>query len=271
MLSSIELPARGIVPYKYIVLPQLFTSDTWVEAVEIRPTNKKVLHHANLGFYQFGGDVKSANFITGEVPGGDPMDLGPGTAVKIPAGSVLGLQIHYVPTGEATEDRISVGLRFPREVVKRQLRHHEIADHRFEIPPGAPAYPVTATRTFDVDAVGIGMYVHMHLRGRDMRFDAHYPGGKSETLLLVPNYSFDWQMAYRWKPGAQVFPKGSSVECLAHFDNSRFNPWNPDPSKTVTFGQETTDEMMYGFLFYVAQDEDLNLKIDPRTGQVAAR
>lgn len=270
MLSSIALPAHGVVPYKYVVLPHVFTSDTWVEAVEIRPTNKKALHHANLGFYQFGGDVKAANFITGEVPGGDPMDLGAGTAVKIPAGSVLGLQIHYVPTGTATEDRISVGLRFPRQTVQRQLRHHEIANQRFAIPAFAPAFPVQAERTFDVDAIGIGMYVHMHLRGRDMRFDAHYPSGANETLLFVPNYSFDWQMAYRWNKGAQLFPKGTSVACLAHFDNSRFNPWNPDPSKVVTFGQETTDEMMYGFLFYVARDEALNLKIDPQTGQVVA-
>lgn len=268
MLTSTSIPARGIVPYQYVVLPQIFASDTWVEAVEIRPTNKPVLHHANLGFYQFGGDVKTANFITGEVPGGDPMDLGAGTAVKIPAGSVLGLQIHYVPTGTTTEDRISVGLRFPRERVKRELHHHEIANHRFAIPPLAPAYPVQASRTFDFDAVGIGMYVHMHLRGRDMRFDARYPDGKQETLLLVPNFSFDWQMAYRWKKDAQVFPKGTRVDCLAHFDNSRFNPWNPDAEKTVTFGQETTDEMMYGFLFYVAKDEDLNLEIDPRNGHV---
>jgi hypothetical protein len=271
MVSPIQLPATGIVPYKYVVLPHVFLRETWIEAVEIRPSNRKALHHANLGWYQIGGDVKTANFITGEVPGGDPMDLEPGTAVKIPGGSVIGLQIHYVTTGEATEDLISVGLRFPREAVRKQLRHHEVMTTRFAIPPETPAFLVKAKRTFDVDAVGIGMYVHMHLRGRDMRFTARATDGKEETLLFVPSYNFDWQMAYRWKKGARLFEKGTTVECLAHFDNSRFNPWNPDPTKTVKYGQETTDEMMYGFLFYVGRDEDLNLKVNPLTGQALAR
>src|SRR5439155_22598678 len=86
-----------------------------------------------------------------------------------------------------------------------------------------------------------------------------------------PHTTFDWQQPYRWRSGARVFPKGSSVECLAHFDNSMFKPWNPDPSKAVKFGQETTDEMMYGFLFYVARDEDLNLRIDPASGHAITR
>lgn len=266
--ERIELPASGSLPYRYVVLPHVFARDTWIERIEIRPTNPRVLHHANLAFYTVGGDIRSANFLTGQVPGGDPLDLGAGTAARIPAGSLLGLQIHHVPIGVATEDVIEVGLRFPRTVVERRMRHFEVADTRFAIPPFAPAHPVSARETFDVDAIGIGMFVHMHLRGRDMRFDAHWPDGSSETLLLVPNYDFNWQMAYRWKPLAQVFPKGTVVECLAHFDNSRFNPWNPDPGRRVTFGQETTDEMMYGFLFYVARDERLGLGIDPSDGTV---
>ncbi|MBL8859770.1 MAG: redoxin domain-containing protein [Planctomycetes bacterium] len=266
----IDLPASGTVPYRYVVLPHVFTRDTWVEAVEIRPSNPQALHHANLGFYTLGGDIKESNFITGQVPGGAPMDLAAGTAVLIPGGSVIGLQIHHVPTGVVSQDRIEVGLRYPRGVVRQRVRHFEIADRRFAIPPFAPAHPVRARRVFTADSVGIGMFVHMHLRGRDMRFDARYPDGRNETLLLVPNYDFNWQTAYRWKAGAQVFPRGTVVECLAHFDNSRFNTWNPDPSKTVTFGQETVDEMMYGFLFYVERDEDLALAIDPATGGVVS-
>ncbi|MDZ4774465.1 MAG: redoxin family protein [Planctomycetota bacterium] len=269
--EAIRVRASGTVPYRYVVLPHLFTRDTWVERVEIRPSDPRVLHHANLGFYTLGGDVKAANFITGQVPGGDPMDLGVGTAALIPAGSVLGLQVHHVPYGVATEDVIQVGLRFPRDVVRKRMRHHEIADMRFAIPPFAPAHPVRATRTFAEDSVGIGMFVHMHLRGRDMRYDARFPDGHNETLLLVPNYDFNWQTAYRWRKDAMLFPKGTTVECLAHFDNSAFNPWNPEPEKRVTFGQETTDEMMYGFLFYVHQNEDLELAIDPSNGGVIER
>ncbi len=269
--ETMKIEASGTVPYRYVVLPHVFTRDTWIEAVEIRPSDPRVLHHANLGFYTLGGDIQAANFITGQVPGGEAMDLGPGTAALVPAGSVLGLQVHHVPYGVATEDAIDVGLRFPRDVVKRRMRHHEVADMRFAIPPFAPAHPVTAKRVFEADAIGIGMFVHMHLRGRDMRYEAHHPDGRKETLLLVPNYDFNWQMAYRWKQDAMLFSKGTEIECVAHFDNSAFNPWNPDPSKRVTFGQETVDEMMYGFLFYVYANEDLGLRIDPASGSVVER
>jgi hypothetical protein len=261
-----EIPATGRVPYRYVILPHVFLRDTWVSSVEIRPENPRVVHHANLGFWKIGSDWSASNFVTGHVPGGDPLRLEAGVALCIPGGSVLGLQVHYVPTGVPERDRVTVGLGFPRGRVEQRLRHHQIANTRFEIPPEAPAHLVRAARRFDVDSVGIGMFVHMHLRGRDMDFVARYPDGRDETLLVVPNYSFDWQTAYVWRPGAQQFPAGTRVECRAHFDNSRFNPFNPDPSRAVRFGQETTDEMMYGFLFYVARDERLGLTIDPRNG-----
>ncbi len=265
-----EIPATGRVPYRYVILPHIFVRDTWVAAVEIAPSNPRVVHHANLAYWKIGSDWKSSSFVTGHVPGGDPMLLDAGVALLIPAGSVLGLQVHYVATGTVERDRISVGLRFPREIVQQSLRHHQIADTRFEIPAEAPAHLVKASRKFEADSVGIGMFVHMHLRGRDMQFTARYPDAREETLLLVPNYSFDWQTAYVWPRGMQQFPAGTRVECRAHFDNSRFNPFNPDPTRAVRFGQETTDEMMYGFLFYVHQGERLGLRIDPRDGRVLA-
>ncbi|MBI5365235.1 MAG: redoxin domain-containing protein, partial [Planctomycetes bacterium] len=269
--ASTKLPAHGVVPYKYLILPHVFAADTWVEAVEIRPSNRRVVHHANLAWYQIGGEFRTDNFITGEVPGGDAMDLGPGTAFCIPKGSVLGLQAHYVTTGVEEEDRISVALRFPRATVQRRLRHVAVADTRFTIPPEAPAHRVTAERALDVDADGVGMFVHMHYRGRDMRFEAESPGAAARTLLLVPNYHFDWQLAYPWKPGAERFAKGTVIRCTAHYDNSPFNPFNPDPKRAVRFGEETTDEMLYGFFFYTARGEALGLDVDPATGVVRAR
>jgi hypothetical protein len=110
------------------------------------------------------------------------------------------------------------------------------------------------------------MFAHMHLRGKDMTFRAIEPDGRVETLLSIPNYHYDWQQNYRWKPGTKTFPAGTKIEVTAHFDNSPFNPFNPDSSKTVRFGQQTVDEMMYGFFFYTDRDEDLNLQVDPRTG-----
>jgi hypothetical protein len=115
------------------------------------------------------------------------------------------------------------------------------------------------------------MFAHMHLRGRDVAFSAHHPDGRVETLLLIPNYNFDWQHSYRWAPGSKVLPRGTTLEVVAHFDNSAFNPYNPDPRATVGEGRQTRQEMMYGFVFFTRADEDLGLQIDPRSGGVLPR
>jgi mono/diheme cytochrome c family protein len=270
MKSPVRLPAEGPIPYQYFLLPYRFEHDTWIEAVEIKPDNERSLHHCNLARVKLGEKFSQDGFVTGYVPGGDPLVMDPGVAVRMPAGTVLALQAHYVATGEPEQDRIRVGLRFPRVKVDKEMQVAICADFRFAIPPGAMAHPVRAQRTLRDDAVGIGLFVHMHLRGRDMTAVAKTPDGAEQTLLQVPNYNFDWQQSYRWAKGAMTFPRGTRIEALAHFDNSRWNPFNPDPTATVRFGQETTDEMMYLFLFWYAQREQLGLSIDPANGQVVA-
>jgi len=217
----------------------------------------------------FGGltaGFSEANFITGMVPGGSPMWLDNDTAFRIPRGSILVLQIHYVATGKEEKCRVHVGLRYPREIVQKRLRHMQITNNRFAILPGAPAHKVTASRVLECDADGVGLFSHMHLRGKDMTFIAHHPGGSSETLLIIPNYSFSWQIPYQWVPRSKKLPKGTRMECIAHYDNSPFNPYNPNPLATVRHGPQTYHEMMFGFFFYTDAGERLGLKIDPKTG-----
>jgi len=179
---------------------------------------------------------------------------------------VIGLQIHYTTTGKPEKNRMSVGLKFPRAVVHQQLHHQQVTTSKFAIPPGASAHEVKSIRTIPFDATGIGMFSHMHLRGKDMTFISHPPEGEAETLLAIPNYHYDWQQNYRWQPGKKKFAKGTKIEVIAHFDNSRFNPFNPDADATVKHGAQTFEEMMFGFFFYTADGEDLNLKVDPKTG-----
>ena len=174
-------------------------------------------------------------------------------------------------TGGGETDRISVGCAsraYPRAAAHAPRRD---GDLRFAIPPGADAHPVRAARTLDRDATGSGCTSTCHTRGRDMRFTATEPMAAARTLLLVPTYDFDWQQSYRWFPDSELFAKGTRIDCLAHFDNSRFNPFNPDPDATVRFGLQTEQEMMYGFLFYVDAHERLDLDVDPRTGRAVAR
>jgi peroxiredoxin len=270
------IPASGLVAYKYVPLPgafgglpHMFAKDTWVQGIQILPDNPRVVHHCNMAYMIRNKDKKlEYHFITGTVPGGSPMKLDPGLGFCIPANSFLLLQIHYVTTGKEEKCKISVGLKYGSGVIQKQLRHHLLVDHKFAIPPEAPAHPVGDGKVLERDADGVGLFVHMHLRGRDMTFRATRPDGTTETLLMVPNYSFDWQMPYVWKPGSMRFPKGTRIECLAHYDNSRFNPYNPDPLATVRDGDQTKDEMLNGFVFYTDANEKLNLDIDPKTGLV---
>ena len=262
------LPAEGLVPYQYVVLKHVFTEDTWVQGVQIRPKNQKTVHHANLAYFKVGEAFRLSNFITGFVPGGEPMNLRDGMGFLIPKGMMLVLQIHYVTTGQTEKGQVEVAFKYAKEPIQKRLRFHLFVDHRFAIPPGAPAYRVSASKIFNDEIEGVGLFCHMHVRGRDMTFRATKPGQPGETLLMIPNYNFDWQIPYRWTPGSMIFPKGTRIDCVAHYDNSPFNPYNPDPKATVRDGQQTQDEMMNGFFFYTLVGEKLNLTIDPATGRV---
>lgn len=269
MLEQHTVPATGFVPYKYVILPHVFFNETWVEAFEIRPENPSVVHHCNMAYATSEG-ASDETFITGYVPGGQPLDLGrfnSGIAYRLPAGSALGLQIHYTTTGKEEKCRIQVGLRFPRESVRKQLHHFVLDPRGWKIPPGDPAFKINESHTLKHNADLLGLFTHMHVRGRDMTFFANLANGERECLLQIPNYNFEWQLGYELKPGSKILPKGTTIEAIAHFDNSNFNPYNPDPAKTVEYGPQTVDEMFNGFVFYVDDDEQLSIPINPKTGR----
>jgi thiol-disulfide isomerase/thioredoxin/mono/diheme cytochrome c family protein len=261
-----DVPADGYVDYKYAMLPRVFLHDTWLEAVEIQPSNPRVVHHANLGHLPIGRTGAYSKLITGYVPGVGPMLLKPGVAAKIPAGSALAMQIHITTTGKPETVKLRVGFRYPRDKVEKELHYYQLNNVEFAIPPYAAHHPVSRDETLADDVTLVGFFAHMHVRGKDMTFRAFPPQGDPVTLLMIPNYNFDWQLPYHLPPGQVRFPAGTRLECLAHFDNSTFNPYNPDPSATVHDGQQTFQEMMYGFVFYTKDAEQLGLEIDTSTG-----
>ncbi|MFO1064197.1 MAG: redoxin family protein [Pirellulales bacterium] len=266
-----KVPATGFVPYRYALLPHIFTAETWVEAFEIRPRNPAVVHHCNMAYVTAGG-AGQETFITGYVPGGQPMDLGRfhnGTALRLPAFCGLALQIHLTTTGKPERCMIDIGLRFPKQPVHKQLQHFILDPHNFRIPPYAAKHRVQSSLEMDQDIDLLGLFTHMHVRGTDMTFTAERPNGDKEVLLQIPNYNFNWQLGYEIEAGTKKLPKKTKIEAVAHFDNSTFNPYNPDPAAVVRYGPQTVDEMFNGYGFYVASDEDLDLRVDPKTGQVA--
>ena len=268
MVGEHTLPATGFVEYKRLVLPYVFLNETWLEAIEIRPDNLAVVHHCNMAYVTTKG-ASHQTFITGHVPGGQPMDLGRfdnGVAYRVPAFSTLGLEIHYTTTGKEERCSISVGLRYPRKTVHKQLRHFLLDPRNFQIEPGHGAFPVRSSLVLDQDISLLGLFAHMHLRGKDATFYADVPGKPRETLLQIPNYNFEWQLGYEIEPGKHRLPKGTKIESVTNYDNSAFNPYNPDPNRTVPYGLQTYDEMFNGYGFFVDDHEDLDLTVDPATG-----
>lgn len=267
-----ELPADGIIDYQYVTMPYVFPEDTWVQGIQVQPSNPRVVHHANV-VYTVGkeGYREDENFLTGRVPGGSPAILTNGTAFLIPKDAVLTVQIHYVTTGKPETDQMSVAIRYAKEPIRKRARHKVLSARGFTIPPGEAAHPVAAEKIIECDVEAVALFVHMHLRGKNTKFYAHYPDGTKETLLVIPNYSFDWQMPYLYPPGAKRLPAGTRIECVSHFDNSAFNPFNPDPTATVEYGPQTFHEMMDGYIFYLDEAENLNIAVDPKTGQEISR
>jgi hypothetical protein len=116
----------------------------------------------------------------------------------------------------------------------------------FAIPPGDPNYRVDSKITMQDDSTLVNLLPHMHFRGKDFEYRVTYPSGEKETLLSVPHYDFNWQLTYDLAQ-PKLLPKGTVIECTAHFDNSPNNKYNPDPTKEVHFGEQTWEEMMFGF------------------------
>jgi hypothetical protein len=116
----------------------------------------------------------------------------------------------------------------------------------FKIPPGDPNHRVDASFEVLRDVKLSSLHPHMHMRGKDFEYRLVFPNGETRTILRVPAYNWRWQLWYNLAEPIAL-PKGTKIECTAHFDNSPNNPENPDPTKTIIWGQQNWDEMMVGF------------------------
>jgi hypothetical protein len=254
--------AEGEVAYQYFTVDTGFTEDKWVQAAEARPGNRAVVHHI-IAFIRpptlerGKGGQSQGMLLAGYAPGGGVRLNPPGVATKIPAGSKIVFQMHYTPNGSVQQDRSYVGLTFADpKTVKKQIRGGTPSDHTFAIPPGDPHYKVTAEHHFDADADLVWLAPHMHLRGSAFRYEAEYPDGQREILLDVPKFDFNWQIRYNLAEPKRM-PKGTVMHCTAYFNNSADNLANPDPTATVTWGDQTWEEMMIGWFGSVDAHEDL--------------
>jgi hypothetical protein len=254
MAEDFHIPASGTLDYQYIVVKGNFEKDTWVSEAEVRPGNRAYIHHV-IAFVRGPGEKGTGEYLVGYAPGEVPLMLSAGRAKLIKAGSDIVLQVHYTANGKEGSDRTTVGFVFAKGPITQRVYTLAATTNKFAIPAGDPNYRVDATFEFGGDATIVSLHPHMHLRGKDFEYHAVYPTGESETLLNVPHYDFGWQLVYR--PVKELaMPKGTKIECTAHYDNSPNNPNNPDPTKIVKYGDQSWDEMMFGF-FDVAFDAKL--------------
>jgi hypothetical protein len=242
-------PPKGGVPYQYFTVEAPFDEDRWVTQAEARAGAAEVVHHI-LVYIVYPGDRfipgGPGRVLVGAAPGDTALVLPPGVAKKIPRGSKLVFQMHYTPNGKAQKDRSSVGLVFANGPPEREAITAGIGNPSLLIPPGDAHYKVEATYRFGRDAQLLGFMPHMHLRGKDFLYEAVHPDGRTEVLLRVPRYDFNWQGSYRLREPYPM-PKGSRLHCVGHFDNSAGNPNNPDPTREVRWGDQTWEEMMIGW------------------------
>jgi len=210
------------------------------------------------------GDGGIGDFLTGYAPGSSPSVWNPGVAKKIPAGATIRFQVHYSKVaGSEQKDRSSIALIFAKQPPEKTLKSRAASNIFFQIPPGAERHKVTAFWKTGADITIHSLSPHMHYRGVAMEYKVVYPDGRSEMLLNVPKYSFNWQMTYNPKTLPRI-PAGSRIEVTGYFDNSAKNKFNPDPAKAVRYGEPTYDEMMMGFVDYVAEKPKQLARIDPQ-------
>ncbi len=257
--EAFTIPAEGTVDYKYYTVDPGWTTDKWVQATECRPGNRSVVHHIIVFVQSKGGDVGNRGGIGGYAPGMTPSINPEGTAVLVPANSKLVFQMHYTTNGTQQDDRSMVGIRFADpKTVKKAVRGGMVGDLSFKIPPGEANFEVKAKHLFLKDTLLLNLTPHMHVRGKDFKYEAEYPDGTREVLLDVPNYDFNWQLRYMYAE-PKLMPKGTRLHCTAHFDNSAGNAANPDPTAQVTFGEQTWEEMMFGFYTAIDPKQDLQV------------
>jgi hypothetical protein len=274
-VPGFHVPKTGPVPYSFLIAPRHFDRDTWVSAAEFRIDQRSVIHHIN-AFVRPPGSSYLAGFperqifvpsledraqkrdgervferrqlLLGYEPGYAPMPWLEGGAKLIKAGSDIVFEMHYNPNGKEATDYSEFGLYFAQTPPSRRvLAIDTLRDLDFAIPPGDRNYLSKASMTLARPARLLSIQPHMHVRGKSMEVRAIYPDDRTENLLTVPKYDFNWQITYVLAKPLDL-PAGTRLESIAGFDNSMNNPFNPDSSATVRWGDQTTSEMHIAFL-----------------------
>jgi peroxiredoxin len=278
MPSDVVVAATGRDMFHCVVFPTNFDEDRYLTAIEVRPGNARVVHHAALVLDTYGrarklqADARAkqkptdpdrgpgystnrgmgflpdpGNGLGGWAPGLVPRRLPDGVGQKLPKGADFVVQIHYHRTGKEERDRTKLGLYFTKGPVKEYLQAIPVTGFFFQIPPGEKEFKVDSSLTLTEDVKLHWMFPHMHLLGKEIELLATLPGQKERSLIRIPEWDYNWQEMYPVKE-PMALPKGTVLRVKGAFDNSADNPRNPhSPPKPVRIGEQTTNEMCFVF------------------------
>jgi hypothetical protein len=251
-VPAFDVPATGIVDYKRYVVQNTLGRDVWVRATDIIPGDRSVVHHVIVGVY----DPKipdermrmikaSSPSLGAYVPGNGPTLYPQDTGVLVRKDQAFAFQMHYTVSGKAVNDKTRFGLYFREAAPTYEFKTVALANPNIKIPPNTKEHTETIAQVFPRDMIIYRLTPHAHFRGRASQFTAIYPDGREELLLSVPKYDFNWQTTYTLAKPLQV-PAGTKIVHTTVYDNSSQNPANPDPNRTVPWGEQSFDEMLYG-------------------------
>lgn len=271
MEKPFPVPAGTKIDYQYVVIPTGFTEDKWVNMVEARPSDRSVVHHAVI----FIRDPKSKwlreaqpyipyvptrtgkdrridvggggnEILHTYTPGNLPDVWKPNQAKLIPTGADLVMQLHYTSSKKDTQDLTKIGIVFAKQAPEQRIMTLIAGNDAFVIPPGDADYKATGSITIPNDGTLLNFFPHMHVRGKAFEYNL-IEGEKKEALLKVNKYDFNWQLTYHLDKPIEL-KRGMKIEAIGTFDNSINNPNNPDPKAEVRWGEQSWEEMSYGFI-----------------------
>ena len=286
MQEDYKIPANGTLEYKYFDVPTNFTEDRYIQALEVRPGNRAVVHHViitmrspeqpkRITAFMFAPGMnrqptpeeihnkrelndrpsprQQGAWLGGFAPGQGVRVYQPGTALRVPAGTILTFQMHYTANGNEGTDRSSVGLVFAKEKPQKEVLVLPLQNQNFVLKAGVPDARVDAEMTIREDVTLWSALPHTHVRGRRWEVSIVEPDGTTKTILAVPKYDFNWQTDYVFREPIHL-AKGTKLHTAAWYDNSAGNKANPDATKDVTWGDQTWEEMQFtAFTFTVDQ------------------
>ncbi len=297
MSQTYTIQGNNTDDYRNFVIPSGLLQDRQIAAIEFRPGNRRIVHHALIGYdttgtarrkdqqyagygypgFGFNADVQGE--FTGYTPGSQVLRYPSGIAKRLPANADIVVQIHYAPSSVSDTDRSTLNIFFAQGTVTRQAITY--AANPYDFPNGANSFVIQpnttptfrAIRRVPYDISMMSVYPHAHLLGKTWKTYAVTPRNDTIPLIKIDDWDFNWQGAYTFPKFVKI-PALSNIIVEGSYDNTTNNPLNPsNPPRLVTWGESTTDEMFLNYLTfvpYVTGDENraLGSKENPAQGTI---